>query len=71
MIELRRSDGAERIEVPVADSYRLEAENMSAAIRGTELQLLGHADAVGQARAIEALYESAAVGRTVTPPPLS
>ena len=35
VIELRRSGGAERIEVPVADSYRLEAENMSAAIRGT------------------------------------
>ncbi len=71
VIELRRSGGVERIEAPVADSYRLEAENFSAAIRGTEPPLLGRADATGQARAIEALYESAASGRTVTPPPLS
>ncbi|MDQ6779019.1 MAG: GAP family protein [Actinomycetota bacterium] len=28
LIELRRGDGVERIEIPVVDSYRLEAENM-------------------------------------------
>jgi predicted dehydrogenase len=66
LIELRSDAGVERIEVPVADSYRLEAENLSAAIRGTGPPLLGRADAVGQARAIEALYESADSGRTVT-----
>jgi predicted dehydrogenase len=59
LIELRRDDGVERIEIPVADSYRLEAENMSAAIRGEAPPLLGRDDAVGQARAIEALYGAA------------
>src|SRR5581483_9055139 len=60
VIELRRGDGVERIELLGADSYRLEAENFSAAIRGVANPLLGRDDAVGQARAIEALYESAA-----------
>lgn len=66
LIELRRDDGVERIEIPVADSYRLEAENMSAAVRGQAAPLLGRADAVGQARAIEALYEAADSGQAVT-----
>jgi predicted dehydrogenase len=66
LIELRREQGVERIEVPVADSYRLEAENMSAAVRGDAEPLLGRADAVGQARAIEALYDAADSGRTLT-----
>ena len=56
----------ERIEVEVVNSYRLEAENMSAAIRGEAPLLLGRADAVGQARAIEALYEAADTGGPVT-----
>jgi predicted dehydrogenase len=56
----------ERIEVPVADSYRLEAENFSAAVRDRAAPLLGRADALGQARTIEALYEAADSGRTVT-----
>ena len=34
VIELRRDDGVERIELEPVDSYRLEAENLSAAIRG-------------------------------------
>ena len=68
VIELRREDEArrERIEVEPANSYRLEAENMSAAIRGEAPPLLGRADAVGQARAIEALYEAAESGAAVT-----
>jgi D-xylose 1-dehydrogenase (NADP+, D-xylono-1,5-lactone-forming) len=61
-IELRRDHEAERIEVPVADPYRLEAENLSDAIRGVADPLLGRADAVGQARAIEGLYAAAAAG---------
>jgi D-xylose 1-dehydrogenase (NADP+, D-xylono-1,5-lactone-forming) len=65
VIELRRNQGVERIEVPVADSYRLEAENFSAAVRGQATPLLGRADALGQARAIEALYEAAESGQTV------
>ncbi len=66
LIELRRGQEVERIEVPVADSYRLEAENFSAAVRGQATPLLGRADALGQARAIEALYEAADSGRAVT-----
>lgn len=68
VIELRR-DGAEveRIETPTADSYRLELENFSDAIRGTAQPLLGREDAIGQARTIEALYRSAATGESVAP----
>ena len=44
----------------------LEAENMSAAIRGEQEPLLGRDDAIGQARAIEALYDAADSGRVVT-----
>ena len=66
LIELRRDDRVERIEIEAVDSYRLEAENMCAAIRGEAPLLLGRADAVGQARTIEALYDAAENGRTVT-----
>ena len=66
LIELRRDGGVERIEIGPADPYRLEAENMSAAVRGDAAPLLDRADAVGQARAIEALYEAADSGRRVT-----
>jgi predicted dehydrogenase len=55
------------IELEPIDSYRLEAENMSAAIRGDGRLLLGRADALGQARTIEALYEAADTGRAVAP----
>jgi predicted dehydrogenase len=58
-IELRGADGSERIVVEPANSYRLELENVSDAIRGRALLLLGRDDALGQARAIEALYRSA------------
>ena len=66
-IELRRSGGSESIAIEPEDSYRLELENLSAAIRGTGVPLLGREDAVGQARAIEALYASADERRVVTP----
>jgi predicted dehydrogenase len=54
-------------DIPVAqhDAYRLEMENLSAAILGTGKPLLGRADALGQARTIEALYRSAARGGAV------
>jgi predicted dehydrogenase len=65
VIELRRNDGTERIELQPIDSYLLEAENMSAAIRGEQELLLGREDAVGQARAIEALYRAADSGEVV------
>jgi predicted dehydrogenase len=65
-IELRRDGGVERIEPAPADSYRLELENLSAAIRGEAEPLLGRADAVGQARVLAALTRSAQSGQ-VTP----
>jgi predicted dehydrogenase len=68
LIELRRADGVERIPVEEADPYRLELENMSDAIRGEADPLLGREDAVGQARALEALYQSAAEGTPVILP---
>jgi D-xylose 1-dehydrogenase (NADP+, D-xylono-1,5-lactone-forming) len=67
VIELRRDGRVERIEVEQADSYRLEVENLSDAIRGAADPLLGREDAVGQARAIEALYRSATGGGAVSP----
>ena len=61
-IELIRGGDTERVEVAAAPAYRLEFENMSAAIRGTAEPLLGRDDSLGQARAIEALYRSAEGG---------
>ena len=49
----------ETIEVPRANAYGLELENFSAAIRGEAEPLLGEADAIGQARAIEMIYAAA------------
>jgi predicted dehydrogenase len=58
-IELRRGPDTERIAVERANSYLLELENVSDAIRGEAPLRLGREDALGQARAIEALYRSA------------
>jgi D-xylose 1-dehydrogenase (NADP+, D-xylono-1,5-lactone-forming) len=63
VLELRREDGTERIELEPTDSYRLQLENMSRAIRGQAEPLLGREDALGQARAIDALYRAAEDGR--------
>jgi len=52
----------ERIDVEDVDRYRLQVENFSDAVRGEAEPLLGRADALGQARTIEALYRSAATG---------
>jgi len=65
-IELRRDGEVERIELEPQDSYRLELENMSDAIRGSGELLLGRDDAMGQARALEALHASAAASAAVT-----
>jgi xylose dehydrogenase (NAD/NADP) len=59
VIELRRDGGVERIELEPVDSYRLELENLSDAIRGEAPLLLGREDAVAQAKALEALHRSA------------
>ncbi len=66
VIELRRDGRSDRIELEHADSYRLEIENLSEAIRGTAKPLLGRQDAVGQARAIDALSRSATTGVAVS-----
>jgi D-xylose 1-dehydrogenase (NADP+, D-xylono-1,5-lactone-forming) len=65
VIEVRSDSGTERIELEPADSYRLELENLSDAIRGQGTPLLGREDAVWQARTIEALYRSAESGTPV------
>jgi len=65
-IDLIRDDHTERIAIEPKNSYRLEAENMSAAIRGEAPLLLDRADAIGQAKAIEALYQAADTGQTVS-----
>jgi xylose dehydrogenase (NAD/NADP) len=62
VIEVRREDDVERIELEPVDSYRLELENLADAIRGDGELLLGREDAVNQARAIDALYRSAESG---------
>ena len=64
-IELRRDGEVERIELEPEDSYRLELENMSDAIRGTGELLLARDDAIGQARVLEALHESASTNAPV------
>jgi D-xylose 1-dehydrogenase (NADP+, D-xylono-1,5-lactone-forming) len=66
LIEVRRDGGVERIELEPVDSYGLELENLSAAIRGEAERLLGRDDAVGQARTLEALTRSARSGGSVT-----
>lgn len=66
VIELRRDDGVERIEPEVEDSYRLELENVSDAIRGEAELLLGRDDAMAQARVLEALHESATTAAPVS-----
>lgn len=67
VIEIRR-DGktVDRIEIERQNSYRLELEDVNAALRGERPPLLGREDAMGQVRAIEALFASAAERRRVT-----
>jgi predicted dehydrogenase len=60
-----RTIEVERIAVEPADPYQLELENVGDAIRGEAPLLLGRDDALGQARVIEALHESATSGTPV------
>ena len=66
VIELRRDGDVELIEIERANSYRLELENVSEAAAGTSELLLGREDAMGQARALEALHRSAQTGALVS-----
>jgi predicted dehydrogenase len=66
VIELRRDGSAtERIEIEPQDSYRLELENVSDAIRGEAELLLARNDATAQARVLEALHRSATTSKPV------
>ena len=65
-IELRRAGRVERIELDLLDSYQLELENLSDAIRGDGELLLGRDEAVAQARVLEALNDSAIHGAPVS-----
>ncbi len=66
VIEVRRDQGVERIELERADSYRLQLENFSDAISGVGEPLLGRDDALGQARTLQALHRSAQSCEPVT-----
>jgi predicted dehydrogenase len=66
VIELRREDLVERIELEPVDSYRLELENVSDAIRGEAELLLGRDDALAQAKTLEALHRSATTAAPVS-----
>jgi D-xylose 1-dehydrogenase (NADP+, D-xylono-1,5-lactone-forming) len=66
IIEVRRDGQVELIELEPEDSYRLELENVSDAIRGEAELLLGRADALGQARTLDALHRSATTAAPVS-----
>ena len=61
-IEITRGGATERIEQPRVSHYALQIADVEAAVRGERPALLGRAEAVGQARAIEALYAAAETG---------
>ena len=70
VVELGRPTAEDSVEhelitVEPADSYLLELDNVSGAIRGENELLLGRADAIGQARALEALHRAATTGAAI------
>ena len=68
VIELRRGDEVERLELEPVNSYQLQLENFSDGIRGSAEPLLGREDAVAQARALDALLRSAEAASSVAVP---
>jgi xylose dehydrogenase (NAD/NADP) len=66
-IEVRRPGGTEVIDIPPANPYACELEDFAAAVRGERPHPFGREDAVGQARAIAALYRSAEFGSDAVP----
>jgi predicted dehydrogenase len=64
-IVVERGVEREVIKLKPVNSYRLQLEDVSAAIRDGREPLLGRADALGQARTIEALYRAADAGHSV------
>jgi predicted dehydrogenase len=65
-IVFERGTEREVMKLKPVNSYRLQLEDLSAAIRDRRAPLLGRDDALGQARTIDALYRAAAEGRAVT-----
>lgn len=63
---LVRGDSTETLTVERANPYRLQLENLADAIEGKAEPLLGRADALGQARTLDALYRAAQSGAAVT-----
>jgi predicted dehydrogenase len=61
-----RGDEVTTIDVPEANPFVCELENFADAVAGISPPLLGRADALGQARAIDALYRAAESGETVS-----
>jgi predicted dehydrogenase len=68
VIRVRTGDEVETIELPFTNPYGEELRDMEEAIQTGRPPLLGRADALGQARTIEALYRSAGTGEAVTLP---
>jgi predicted dehydrogenase len=65
-IELIAADGrGERFEIPRADPYACELDDLAGAVAGEHAPRLGVEDALGQARAIDAVMTAAATGRRV------
>jgi D-xylose 1-dehydrogenase (NADP+, D-xylono-1,5-lactone-forming) len=58
-LELRRDGRLERIDFEKRNKYQAELENLAAAIHAEAEPLLGRAESVGQARALDALLRSA------------
>jgi D-xylose 1-dehydrogenase (NADP+, D-xylono-1,5-lactone-forming) len=73
-VTITRGESIETLPFSPANPYRLQLDNMADAAAGIAPPLLGYADAIGQARTLDALYRSAAAGATApvqraTPPP--
>jgi len=66
IVVLRPGAEPERLRPEPVDPYARELEELSAAIEGGPAPRLGRADALAQARVIDALYRAAAEGRSVT-----
>lgn len=58
-ITLRREYSAERITIAPCDPYRRQLDNFCRSIRGLEMPLVDRDDAIGQARALDALLRAA------------
>jgi xylose dehydrogenase (NAD/NADP) len=62
---LSHGEHLKRVDVPEANAYELELENFADAIARSDAPRLGRADALGQARTIEALFRSASESEAV------